>query len=82
MESRVSVKLCPRLSPNGRLMPAQLYCPDGADPRSAPIVIPVGWDEAVAVEDVEAVYVTADTPVELADAAIESGFYVLGQPRG
>ena len=82
MESRVNVKLCPRLSPNGRPMPAQLYRPDDAKPSVAAVVIPMGWDAAVGPEDVQAVYVTTDTPVELVDAAVESGYLVLGQPKG
>ena len=82
MESRINVKLCPRLSPNCRLMPALLCSPDDDNPRSTPVVIPTGWDDAVGVADVEAVYVTVDTPVELIDAAVESGYLVMKQPRG
>ena len=82
MKSRVNVKLCPRLSPDGGLMPALLYYCDDSKPSAGVVVIPEGWGEPVGPEDVKAIYVITDTPVALADAAVESGYRVWGQPKG
>jgi hypothetical protein len=82
MESRVNVKLCRRLSPDGRLVPALLYFSDDAKPSAGVVVIPEGWGEPLGTEDIKAIYATTETPVVLADAAVESGYRVWGQPRG
>jgi hypothetical protein len=47
-----------------------------------PVIIVEGEDSVRGPAQVEVVYVFADTPFQLADAAVEAGFYVLGQPRG
>ena len=78
MEALVQVKL----RPGGPLVSARLTTERSESSYGLPVVVVEGESNARGTAEVEAVYVMADTPVELADAAVNAGFYVVGQPRG
>jgi hypothetical protein len=79
MESQVNVKLCLQLSPKLQLVPAILRSTDDPNPSGA-VVIPMGWNKVAGPADVQAVYVTPDTPAQLVEAALDSGYLILRQP--
>jgi len=54
---------------------------EATESSGLPVVVVEGEDNARGPGDVEAVYLMGDAPVELLDAAVDAGFYVLGQPR-
>jgi hypothetical protein len=78
MEAVVQVKL----RPGAPLVPAKLTTERSESSYGQPVVLVEGETNARGTAEVEAVYVMADTPAKLVDAAVRAGFYVLGQPRG
>jgi len=76
MEAPISV----RLTEGGPLVPGVLTTERAESSYGLPVVTIAG--EVYGPADLAAVYVSADCSIELADAAIAAGFYVLGQPRG
>jgi len=69
-----------RLIAGGPLVPGLLTTDRAESSYGLPVV--VVDDEALAPIDVAAVCVSADCPIELADAAVQAGYYVLGRPCG
>jgi len=69
-----------RLTEGGPLVPAVLATDRAESSYGLPVAVVEG--EAYGPAEVAAVYVSAECPIELVDAAIQAGFYVLGQPRG
>ena len=76
MQCQLDVKLPHRAG----IVPAILTTDTSGPTAGRPVVVVEGEHFARGPEEVEVVYARAGTPVELTDAAVGSGFYVVLQP--